>query len=157
MNELDNYNYRGARAMVLLHEKHLKECLESWKAAKALNISLPATSDEDYASLESLLRHILGAARGYMVWICERLELGDPAIDPVPDSKNIETEADAYLSHLLERWQRPLATVEEERFYRPEYPSNWKVLYCIDAMLEHAVMHPIRHQFQLKELIAQQS
>ena len=25
--------------------------------------------------------------------------------------------------------------------------------YCIDAMLEHAVMHPIRHAFQLDELI----
>jgi hypothetical protein len=27
----------------------------------------------------------------------------------------------------------------------------------IDAMLEHAVMHLIRHEFQLKELMAQQA
>jgi hypothetical protein len=27
------------------------------------------------------------------------------------------------------------------------------VTYTIDAMLEHAVMHPIRHTFQLEELV----
>jgi hypothetical protein len=27
---------------------------------------------------------------------------------------------------------------------------------CIDAMLEHAVMHPIRHAFQLEELMRRQ-
>jgi hypothetical protein len=26
--------------------------------------------------------------------------------------------------------------------------------YSIDAMLEHAVMHPIRHSYQLEELMA---
>jgi hypothetical protein len=34
------------------------------------------------------------------------------------------------------------------------FPSRWNVHYCIDAMLEHAVMHPIRHTFQLQELLA---
>ncbi len=28
------------------------------------------------------------------------------------------------------------------------------VEYSIDSMLEHAVMHPLRHRFQLEELIA---
>lgn len=37
----------------------------------------------------------------------------------------------------------------------PEYPSRWKTLYCVDAMLEHAVMHPIRHAFQLEELMGE--
>ena len=35
----------------------------------------------------------------------------------------------------------------------PEYPSQWKTRYCIDSMLEHAVMHPVRHAFQLDELL----
>jgi uncharacterized damage-inducible protein DinB len=155
MNDLNNYQYRGARAMVLLHEKQMRKCLAVWKQARAANIKLPETDDEDYQSLETLLRHILRAARGYMVWICKNLDLPDPAIRVAPEPERIEAEATDYLEHLLECWRAPLAEVPEKRF-NEEYKSNWGVTYCIDGMLEHAVMHPIRHQFQLKELIASQ-
>ena len=43
--------------------------------------------------------------------------------------------------------------VSDEQLETPEYPSRWQTRYCIDSMLEHAVMHPIRHAFQLDELI----
>ena len=31
--------------------------------------------------------------------------------------------------------------------------SNWNVKYSIEAMLEHAVMHCIRHEYQLRNLL----
>jgi hypothetical protein len=40
-----------------------------------------------------------------------------------------------------------------EEFSKPVYSSRWGVNYCVDAMLEHAVMHPERHRFQLLELM----
>jgi uncharacterized damage-inducible protein DinB len=154
--ELNHYQYRGARACVLLHEEHLRDCLKVWKEAKAANIKLPETSDEDYQSLETLLHHILRAARGYMVWICQKLELPDPDIKPVPELATIEAEAESYLEHVLERWRLPLANVSGKTIDRSEFVSNWGVTYCIDGMLEHAVMHPIRHEFQLKSLMQAQ-
>jgi hypothetical protein len=45
----------------------------------------------------------------------------------------------------------------DDRLETPEYPSRWQTRYCIDAMLEHAVMHPIRHAFQLEELMRKRS
>jgi hypothetical protein len=51
-------------------------------------------------------------------------------------------------------WATPLAQVDADRFERPEYESRWGTRYCIDAMLEHAVMHPIRHAFQLQSLMS---
>lgn len=154
--ELSNYKFRGARACVLLHDKHMRDCLAVWKQAKAANIKLPETNDEDYQSLETLLRHILRAARGYMVWMCKQLELPDPEIRPTPEPDSIEAEADSYLEHMLERWRLPLVNVPEEKFEPQTYASNWGTHYCLDAMLEHAVMHPIRHEFQLRELLEQQ-
>jgi hypothetical protein len=150
---LREYSYRGARAMVLLHEEHLRLFLDAWRDFRAAGLPLPRTEDPDYASPEALLAHVLGAARGYMRWMCEVLGLGDPGIEPVPGTGRIGAEADRYLAHVLEAWRAPLAGVPEERFYEPEYPSRWKVKYCVDAMLEHAVMHPIRHRFQLVELM----
>lgn len=151
MNEPE-YRYRGARAMVLLHDYHLRECIEVWKKARLHGILLPETSDPDYKSRQTLMRHVLRASRGYLIWICEKLELDDPRIQPAPDADKIDDEVDSYTEHLLSRWKHPLAVVEEGKFYHPEYVSRWGVVYCIDTMLEHAVMHPIRHSFQLREL-----
>lgn len=152
---LGPYGYAGARAMVLLHERHLRAFLGTWRRARAADLALPATADPDYASLERLLLHVLGAARGYMVWICSVLGLPDPGIDPAPGAESAEAEAEPYLDHLLARWRLPLTEVAEERFGEA-YPSRWGVPYCVDAMLEHAVMHPIRHRFQLEELLERQ-
>lgn len=147
------YRSRAVRAMVILHEEHLRRFIETWRLALARPVSLPPSADPNYASLEALGRHALSAARGYMTWMCEKLELPDPGIRPAPDAVAIIHDADDYMEHVLERWRAPLKEVSDERLDSPEYPSRWKTLYSIDAMLEHAVMHPIRHAFQLDELL----
>ncbi len=88
-----------------------------------------------------------------MTWMCESLGLEDPGIAPPPPVARVAEEADAYVEHLLARWRLPLAALPEDRFHSPEFRSRWGVLYCVDAMLEHAVMHPVRHAFQLRELL----
>jgi len=151
---LVNYRYNGGRSLVLLHETHLKSFLKTWQEAKRLKINLPKTDDEDYQTLDTLLRHILRASRGYMTWMCDKLNLPDPEIEKTPGADLIEPKAEEYISHLLEKWRSPLADISEEAFHSPSFSSRWEVEYCIDAMLEHAVMHPIRHNFQLNNLIA---
>jgi len=148
------HEYRGARAMILLHETHMRRFLGVWRRAQERGLPLSATEDPDYASLESLLAHVLGCARGYMRWICTKLELADPEIDTCPDLVSIEAAAEDYLEHVLARWRLPLRPVAEDRFGET-FESAWGTPYCIDAMLEHAVMHPIRHAFQLEELLEQ--
>lgn len=151
--EKEEYSYRGARALVLLHEEHINSFWEIWQQAKTKGVLLPETSDPDYESMETLLVHVLRSAGGYMRWICQKLELGDPQIGQVPTADKIEKEAEKYMEHLFERWRIQLISIKEEKFFGEVYKSNWGVDYCIEAMLEHAVMHPIRHEFQLKELI----
>jgi len=150
---MKEYSFGGARALVALHGQHMHSFLETWQKAKRGGVTLPQTTDLAYKSMETLLRHLLKASRGYIVWICQKLELPDPGIDPLPELENIEHAAEAFLSHLLKRWDLPLRDVPEERFFDCTYASNWEVEYCIEAMLEHAVMHPIRHEFQLVNLM----
>ncbi|MDH3197458.1 MAG: hypothetical protein OEO21_04380 [Candidatus Krumholzibacteria bacterium] len=150
--ELTDYTYRGTRALVLLHERHMNEFLDTWKAAKRAGVALPKTDDPAYQSLDTLLRHVLSCARGYMTWTCKMLELPDPQIRPVPGLDEIAQRVDDYLEHLLAQWRTPLSAVTEKQLDR-EYTARWGGTYCVDAMLEHAVMHPIRHRFQLEELV----
>lgn len=152
MDELPKYRYRGALVAVKLHERYMQKFLETWGMAKKSGVALPQTNDPNYASLDTLLRHVLWWAREYMIWICEMLKLPNPEIRPTPEADVIEAEAENYLEHLLQQWRKPLSQVSEDRFFKPQFTSRWKIDYCIDAMLEHAVMHPIRHRFQLKEV-----
>ena len=140
--------------MVLLHEEHLRRFVRTWRLALANAVTLPPTADPAYASLGALGRHVLGAAGGYLVWMCEMLTLPDPGVRPAPDTTAIIREADDYMEHVLEQWRAaPLRGVSDDQLEAPEYASRWRTRYCIDSMLEHAVMHPIRHAFQLDELI----
>ena len=141
------YRSRAVRAMVLLHEEHLRRFVHVWRMALASSVSLPPTADPAYASLKAL------AAGGYMIWMCEVLALPDPGIRHAPDQAAIIGGAEDYMEHVLERWRAPLIEVSDDRLETPEYPSHWKTRYCVDSMLEHAVMHPIRHAFQLDELL----
>ena len=147
------YRSRAVRAMVLLHEEHLRRFVHIWRVALASSMRLAPTDDPAYASLETLGRHVLSAAGGYMIWVYEVLALPDPGIRSAPDVAAMVRDADDYLEHVLEQWRTPLREVPDERLETPEYPSQWHTRYCIDSMLEHAVMHPIRHAFQLDELI----
>ena len=72
------YRSRAVRAMVLLHEEHLRRFVHVWRLALASSVCLRPTDDPNYASLEALGRHVLSAAGGYMIWMCEVLALPDP-------------------------------------------------------------------------------
>jgi hypothetical protein len=152
IRDLQEYRYRGARALVLLHDRSFREWLPVWKRAVQAGVVLPVTSDPSYASLQALAHHVFRASRGHMTWLCEKLGLPDPGIEPPPEAPAVEREADRYLEHLLERWRQPLAGVEEAKF-QATFKTRWGGDMSCGGMLEHAVMHPIRHRFQLEELL----
>ena len=144
------YRWRGARALVLLHDRAMRELIVIWRRSRAAGTRLPQSEDPAYASLETLLHHALDASRSYMMWLCRKLGLPDPAIDPAPAADRAGEQVDRYLEHLLERWRLPLTDMEESSFF-VAHKTDHEDMSC-EAMLEHAVMHPVRHRFQLEEL-----
>lgn len=108
---------------------------------------------KNFASLDTLLAHVFRWAGTYLTWICEQLDLPDPDLRPVPDPRDLDAQAEKYADHILLAWQSPLYDIPAKRFFRETFLSPWGVPYCVDAMLEHAVMHPFKHRFQLEELM----
>ena len=150
------HQYRGATAMIALHDRYLREFVETWRRAKAAGVQLPQDSgDPNYISLQALLRHVFRSARGYLTWMCEKLELPDPNIIPTWEDYEIEKHIDEYLDHLTDKWATPLKDLPPERFEDQTYLSRWNVPHTIEEMLEHAVMHPIRHTYQLEQLLSE--
>jgi hypothetical protein len=70
------------------------------------------------------LHHVLRAARGYVTWMCEVLELPDPEIRTPPEPSVLAHEAASYMEHALDQWRAPLRDVGDDRLYAPEYRSR---------------------------------
>ena len=150
--DLGTYRSRAARALVLMHDREMRSFVGVWRRALATGVTLPETDDEDYRSMEALLRHVLRASRFYVTWMSKNLDRPGPEIRAVPDSLTEESVVDEFLEHLLERWRAALETVSSEALEGKEWPAPWGANFTIDSMLEHAVLHPMRHGFQLAEL-----
>jgi hypothetical protein len=148
-----SYRSRGVRALVLLHERHLRSCIAAWQEAKRREIGLLNSTDSPIGNLESLLLHILEAARDDFLWICDRLVIARPPIDPLPTATEVAERVADYVESLLQCWAVALVDVTDEQLYGAEYVSDWGTAFTINGMLEHIVMHAIRHEFQLDELL----
>ncbi len=149
--QLSDFSYRGARAMIILHDRQLRVFYRTWLQGVSLGRSLPSPG-MDYESWEELLQHLLSSSRMYLFWLCDKLVIIPPALAKPPELPNIARDTPDYLDQLFEAWSLPFSEIPEEKWDQV-FKSNWDIDYCLDAMLEHAVMHPMRHSFQIEEWI----
>jgi hypothetical protein len=156
MSEMPEFRYRGARALTFLHEEEMRKFIDTWKEAKAAGVTVPEPKGNDYSSLETLLIHVLNWGQKNFCWICENLDVDVPDFKPVPSPENIEAEVESYFAHLKQLWRTPLTEVRGKEFYFKTYTSYWRTEYCMDAMMEHLVLHPMRHRLQLLQLLGKE-
>lgn len=150
----DGYAYRGVRALVALHERELRAFLPVWRRFASAGLPLPETDDIDYLSKEHLLLHVLRAGGRYLTWVCDRLGLPDPGVPEAPAVEQVADQAEGFLERVLELWRTALREAPPERMEDRAHTSNWGTPMTVESMLEHAVAHPMRHTFQLEELMA---
>ena len=126
----------------------------AWKKAKRLGVKLPKTRDPAYESLDALMRHPLRACRGYLTWLCEVLHRPAPKVPDPPEAEHVTTRAAAYLDVLERAWLKHMAWMPDRVVESKKvHTSRWGAPMTVEAMFEHAVAHPMRHRFQLEELI----
>jgi hypothetical protein len=126
-----------------------------WKKAKRLGVKLPASRDPAYRSLDLLMRHPLRACRGYLTWLCEVLDRPDPEVPDPPEPKDVASKGGVYLKVLERAWHAKMAWMPNKVLDSAVvHTSRWGAPMTVEAMLEHAAVHPMRHRFQLEELIA---
>ena len=151
---MTEFRSRAVRSMVELHEVELRRFLETWKRFKASGKPMPeADDDPDYESAERLVAHVQGAARSYMLWIREQLGTPVEGLERIREAERIVPRLEAFMEETLDGWRRHLVMVENEQL-ATQYTSRWGELFTIDQMLEHAIVHPMRHRIQLERILA---
>ena len=149
--EIKNKFQSGAvRALVALHEREMRNFMKTWRRAVEVNLRLLPTEDPSCKSTKAMIDHVMHASRGYVRWICSQLKLEEPQIDRPSDLMTNYSDYSFYLESLLKVWSTALVSITDEdcnlEFKFGDYT------FCIDGMLEHAVMHPLRHSFQLEKM-----
>lgn len=153
---MEAFRSRAVRSLTELHEHELTAFATTWQRFAASGKPLPdARGDANFESPEKLVSHVHAAARSYLLWIWEKLERPIEGLPLVRDPAIIVPRLDAFMAETLDSWRRHLAPLEDEQLSPKQYLSRWGEPHTIEQMLEHAVVHPMRHRIQLERILAE--
>ncbi len=148
------FKSNAVRSCVELHEIELRKFYDAWEAFRASGAVLPATDDPSYASAEHLGGHVLRSARTYLAWIGDCVQRPVADVDRDDDRVSVARKGRRFMEEVLAAWRRHLANLEDGELAPKTFKSRWGEDYNVEQMLEHAVVHPMRHRFQLERLMA---
>ena len=151
------FKSNAVRSCVELHEIEINRFSDAWQAFRASGTPLPETDDPSYQTADHVCGHVFRAARSYLTWIGECVKRPVTGLDPDTDPVSIAHRGRAFVDRVLEAWRRQLALLEDTELAPDTYKSRWGEDYNIEQMLEHAVVHPMRHRIQLERLMAQRA
>jgi uncharacterized damage-inducible protein DinB len=148
------FKSNAVRSCVELHETELSRFFETWQRFVTSGLALPASADPAYQSPQHLGGHVLRAARNYLTWIGECVQRPVTDVDADQDFVSVAAKGRAFVDEVLDAWRRHLAALEDSELAPAVFTSRWGEPYNVEQMLEHAVVHPMRHRVQLERLMA---
>ncbi len=122
---------------------------EEFEAARDLQ-----TKDEECRSIQTVVHHVVTSGYSYALYLREALsEPGSrPQIPLGTRTESIEqlTAMLAYTAATLEgRWG-----MTDEQMAAARIQSRWGQVYDVEQMLEHAIVHVLRHRRQIERFLA---
>jgi DinB superfamily len=150
-------NRPGAKGAILdEYEKviaELKECIQDISDNELAFIVDPDTGDENCKSIQTILTHVVNSGYGYAVYI-DNLR-GNNSVRP---DKKTNSTAKEYISDLTDVFRFTLSVFEpikdmdlEEYDQAKKLITRWGQFYDIEQMMEHAIVHILRHRRQIEK------
>jgi len=151
---MSGFRSRAVRSLVELHERELTAFVATWRRFVSSGWPMPeAHGDPDYETADRLVAHVQGSARSYLLWVWEVLERPIEGLPLIRDPSIIVPRLDEFMQETLDGWRRHLAPVENDQLAPKQYLSRWGEPHTIEQLLEHAVVHPMRHRIQLERIL----
>jgi uncharacterized damage-inducible protein DinB len=154
-------NLNGAnKALLDEYHKAIKELaavIEPITDAELTTIIDKNTKDPDCISIQSILTHVICSGYGYTIYIENSLGNNKPR----PKKVTLETTK-LYMENLELMYKYCKNCFEsfpnlnlEELQNDKKILVNWGQLYDIEQLMEHAIVHILRHRRQIEKFIAQ--
>jgi uncharacterized damage-inducible protein DinB len=113
------------------------------------------TKDDDCRSVQTIMSHVVRAGYGYADYIREQFSIASarPQHKLLSRQEALE-QLEAALSYTAQtldgRWE-----MSDEEISRTVINSRWGVVYNVEGLLEHAIVHILRHRRQIEKFIRQ--
>lgn len=158
VKKLEDYRKGGIGALMDEYERaadELKSLVESVSGENYTRIADAETQDADCHSIQTMMNHVVHAGYGYANSIRRKFEiphtpLGDER--PQISHSDIGAEIDKVLAYTVEtlngRWEMSYEEMNKTLIEdRANFTEN------IEQLLEHAVMHILRHRRQVDKFL----
>jgi uncharacterized damage-inducible protein DinB len=111
------------------------------------------TQDEDCRSIQTIVNHVVRAGYGYADYIRAALSIHSNRTEvaltsPADSVKQLALMIDYTVATLEGRWQMP-----EDQMSAVAIESRWGTRYDLEQMLEHAIVHVLRHRRQIERFL----
>jgi uncharacterized damage-inducible protein DinB len=111
------------------------------------------TKDDDCRSAQTIMSHVVRAAYGYADYIREQFSIASTRPQPrlLSQEESLE-QLDAALRYTVQtlegRWE-----MSDEEMTATVIQSRWGAVYNVEGLLEHAIVHILRHRRQIEKFI----
>ena len=111
------------------------------------------TADPHCRSVQTIVNHVIGSGYGYADYIRQAFSVpsGRPVLQLLARSLSLDQIKHmlAYTAETLEgRWE-----YSDEQVSAVRINSRWGVQYDMEQMLEHAIVHVLRHRRQIERFL----
>lgn len=133
----------------------LKTLVKEIPADDFVRIVDPQTSDEDCRSVQTIMSHVIRAGYGYADYIRHLFSISSarPANQLLSQDESLK-ELQSMVEYTIEtldgKWE-----MSDEVIVRTTIQSLWGVMYDLEQLLEHAIVHILRHRRQIEKLAQQ--
>lgn len=152
-------SHRGAiLALLSEHEKaiiELQDVIKDITSKELTTIVDTGTQNPDCRSIQTILSHVVRAGYSYNVYIRNFRNIG--AVRPELKFHKNTAEYVTDLNDLMRFTEETFASIEDsdlERYQNEEkILTNWKQYYDIEQLMEHAIVHVLRHRRQIQNFL----
>ena len=160
LKALYDKQYREGPVGALLDEyeraaEALKALLTAIRQEDFVRIADPHTADLDCRSIQTVMNHVVRAGYGYANYI--RKQFGDPWTER-KEQYDLDTpgaacrELDSMLAYTLETLENKWGLTFEE-IMDNRMKVSWGQEYDFEQLLEHAIVHILRHRRQVERFL----
>ncbi|MFI5263081.1 MAG: DinB family protein [Candidatus Kapaibacterium sp.] len=132
--------------------RELQEILRKLSIKDYERLSNPTSPDPDCLSVQTIMSHVISSGYGYATYIRNSLgvKANRPDIPLLSQADSI-AELEKMFAYTLEtfegRWE-----MNEDQMLTILVHTRWSE-YDIESMLEHAIVHILRHRRQIEKLM----
>lgn len=153
-------DYREGAAGALMDEYEraaweLRRLVEQIPEEDVVRVVDPETKDEDCRSVQTVVSHVVNAGYGYADLLRKLFSI--PSTRPpkaLLAHREFSGQLDAMLAYTAEtlegRWR-----MTEQEITSAAIKTGWGVTYDVEQLLEHAIVHVLRHRRQIEKFMRQ--